>query len=157
MRGLMPDGPRDQLRAGETALNFDPAQRDGGPPVAFIGHISSPWSPEDCPKNIRQARLRGGAATLHLKPGYGVGLSGLDVGQPILVLYWMHQRRRDVVVQSPRHADGPRGTFSLRSPMRPNPIALACVRITTLDAAAGKVGIDTIDCYNGTPLLDIKP
>jgi tRNA (Thr-GGU) A37 N-methylase len=69
----------------------------------------------------------------------------------------MHAARRDLVVQSPKHRDAPVGTFALRSPVRPNPIALAAVTITGIDPAAGIVGIDAIDCLDGTPLIDIKP
>jgi tRNA (Thr-GGU) A37 N-methylase len=58
-------------------------------------------------------------------------------------------------VQVPRHADGPRGTFALRSPVRPNPIALATAVITSLDGAT--IGIDATDAFDGTPVLDIKP
>jgi tRNA (adenine37-N6)-methyltransferase len=47
--------------------------------------------------------------------------------------------------------------FGLRSPLRPNPIALAVVRLLGIDAATGRIEIDAIDCLDGTPLLDIKP
>jgi tRNA (Thr-GGU) A37 N-methylase len=69
----------------------------------------------------------------------------------------MDKARRDLVLQAPRHSKGPRGTFSLRSPVRPNPIALAVVSITSLDMDAGRIGIDAIDCFDDTPLVDIKP
>ena len=71
------------------------------------------------------------------------------------LLYWVDRGERDLIVQTPAHADGPRGTFALRSPVRPNPIALATVLITGIDGAV--VEIDAIDAFDGTPLLDIKP
>ena len=46
-----------------------------------------------------------------------------STAMPIL-LYWMDQARRDLVEQVPAHLGQPRGTFALRSPVRPNPIAL---------------------------------
>ncbi len=82
-------------------------------------------------------------------------LTALEVGQAIQVLYWVDRGQRDLLVQSPRHAGGPRGTFALRSPVRPNPIALATVVITGLDR--NMVEIDAIDAFDGTPILDIKP
>ncbi len=145
-----------ERREGEVTLPFNPADCDG-PNVAFIGHVHSPWSKGNAPRNLRQARERGGTFYLQLKPDYVPALQGLRVGAAIIVMYWMDQSRRDLVVQHPRHADGPRGTFTLRSPARPNPIALATVRITELDTKTGRVGIDAIDCFDGTPLLDIKP
>jgi tRNA (Thr-GGU) A37 N-methylase len=36
-------------------------------------------------------------------------------------------------------------------------VALAVTRITTLDAEAGRIGIEAIDAFDGTPLLDLKP
>lgn len=144
------------IRAGESRLDRDPAEADDAR-LAFIGRIRTPWSPGDCPRNLRQARERGGAFRLELAPEYRSGLAYLAVGQPIIVLYWMDRGRRDLIVQAPAHADGPRGVFALRSPVRPNPIAVATARIVALDAAAGQVEIDAIDCFDETPLLDIKP
>ena len=147
-----------ELRDGETALPFDPAETADGPRVVFIGAIRSPWKPGDAPRNVSRARESGCEyARLELKAPYVAGLTGLEVGRQIIVLYWMDQGRRDLILQKPAHLDSPRGTFVLRSPQRPNPIALATVRITSLDLENGIVGIDAIDCFDGTPLLDIKP
>ena len=49
------------------------------------------------------------------------------------------------------------GTFALRSPARPNPVALAVVKLLDVDQASGVVRIDAIDCVDGTPLIDLKP
>jgi len=146
------DGPRE----GAVALDFDPAARGDGT-LCFIGHIRSPWGRGTAPKNLRAARETGEAARIELLPGFAPGLAGLDVGQAIQVLYWVDRGQRDLIVQSPRHTDGPRGVFALRSPVRPNPIALGSVVITSLDAQAGIIGIDATDAFDGTPVLDIKP
>ncbi|MCR9087906.1 MAG: TrmO family methyltransferase [Rhodobacteraceae bacterium] len=143
-------------RPGEVLLPFDPGARADGS-VSFIGTIRSPWGPDDCPKNIGRARETGKAAHIELIEGYGGGLLGLAIGQPVILLYWMDRSRRDIVVQRPGHADGPRGVFALRSPARPNPVAMATVRITSLDPEAGRIGIDAIDVFDGTPLIDLKP
>ncbi|WP_138469029.1 TrmO family methyltransferase [Poseidonocella sp. HB161398] len=144
------------IRPGEEQLPFDPADRtEAG--LSFIGAIRSPWSKGDCPRNIARARESGKGARIELRPGYGRGLLGLSVGQPVIAVYWMDRARRDLIVQSPGHADGPRGTFALRSPVRPNSLAMAVVVITSLDAGAGVIGIDAIDVFDGTPLVDLKP
>ncbi len=145
------------IREGEVALDRDPSEHpDAG--VVFIGQIRSPWMRrEDCPKNIGRARERGQGATIELKPEFAPALAGLSVGKPIIVMYWMTHARRDLLLQNPRHVEAPRGTFALRSPNRPNPVALSSVVITSLDAAAGRIGIDAIDCLDGTPVVDIKP
>ena len=73
----------------------------------------------------------------------------------MLVLYWMDKARRDLVVQSPRHYAEERGTFALRSPVRPNPIAASVVRLVSIDGTT--LSVVGLDCLDGTPLLDIKP
>ncbi len=147
-----------EIRQGETALPFDPAETATGPRVTFIGMIRSPWAPGTAPRNVSRARESGCEnARLELDPAYIPGLTGLEPGRQIVVLYWMDQGRRDLILQKPAHLDSPRGTFVLRSPVRPNPIALATVRVTSVDMDKGIVGIDAIDCYDATPLVDIKP
>lgn len=141
-------------RPGEIALPPDP-DRGMDAALVFIGRIRSPWAKGTAPRNMRQARDTGQSARIELDPAYAPALSGLCVGQAIQLLYWVDRGQRDLLVQVPRHADGPRGTFALRSPVRPNPIALATVVITSLDGAT--VGIDATDAYDGTPVLDIKP
>ena len=147
----------DAPRPGELALPFDPGGRKDAT-LAFIGRIRSPWRKGDCPRNLREARERGGAFAIEVDAAYRPGLAGLAVGDAVIVLYWTGQsRRRDLVVQSPAHRPAPSGVFALRSPARPNPVALAVTRITTLDAEAGRIGIEAIDAFDGTPLLDLKP
>jgi len=145
------------IRDGEIQLPFDPAEVAEGPRVAFIGRIRSPWKKGTAPRNISGARETSEAARIELEPAYAPGLAGLSVGQHIILLYWMNEARRDLIVQNPRHTDGSRGTFALRSPVRPNSIAMSTVQVTSLDPDKGVVGIDAIDCFDGTPLVDIKP
>lgn len=145
-------------RPGEIALPFDPASQAGDAHLVFIGRIRTAWtSRTDAPKNPREARERGLPARLELDAAYRAGLEGLERFSHAIVLYWMHETRRDLIVQAPRHATEPRGVFSLRSPLRPNPIALAVVRLLAIDARAGSIEIDAIDCLDGTPLIDVKP
>ena len=153
---------QEQVRAGETTLDFDPAERADGPRCVFIGHVESPWKTrEDCPRNISRARERmqaeGLSAALHIDEPYRPGLCALSNHEHIIVLTWMHEAARHIIVQRPCHAPGPRGVFSLRSPARPNPIAMSTVRLLEVDEARGIVRIDAIDCIDGTPLIDLRP
>jgi tRNA (Thr-GGU) A37 N-methylase len=67
----------------------------------------------------------------------------------------MDQARRDIVRQSPKSDGNTRGTFSLRSPVRPNPIASSVVRLVGREDSA--LLVRGLDCLDGTPLIDIKP
>jgi tRNA-Thr(GGU) m(6)t(6)A37 methyltransferase TsaA len=146
------------IREGERQLAFDPATRTADAGVVFIGRIRSPWTERSqCPKNLRQAREQGSTATVTIDAPYRDGLLGLDGVSHVIVLYWMDRARRDLIVQHPHHAPRPKGVFALRSPVRPNPIALAVVKVLGVDHAAGQIAIDAIDCLDGTPLIDVKP
>jgi len=143
-------------RPGERRLAFDPAAA-GDATLAFIGRIRTPHGPGACPKNLREARAAGGGATVEVEAPYREGLSGVVAGDAVVLLYWMGGARRDLVVQAPRHRDGPAGVFALRSPARPNPVAMAVVRLIDMDRGAGLLYVDAIDCWDNTPLIDIKP
>lgn len=145
-----------EIRDGETRLTLDPGECADAT-LCFIGRIRTPWQRGDCPKNVTRARESGQAASIELDAEFVAGLDGLQVGQGIVLLYWMHGARRDLISQRPRHADSARGTFALRSPNRPNPLAMSAVRITSIEVATGVIGIDALDCFDGTPLVDIKP
>jgi tRNA (Thr-GGU) A37 N-methylase len=47
------------------------------------------------------------------------------------------------------------GTFALRSPVRPNPIASSIVELVAIDGTTLRVR--GLDCLDGTPLIDLKP
>ena len=52
------------------------------------------------------------------------------------------------------------GVFASRSPVRPNPIGLSCVRLESVDRTedgALCLNISGADLADGTPILDIKP
>ncbi|MBK5934563.1 tRNA-Thr(GGU) m(6)t(6)A37 methyltransferase TsaA [Rhodovulum imhoffii] len=142
------------LRPGELRLETAPPE---GPALRFIGRIRSPWGPGDCPRNISRARETGRPARVELDPAYTPALLGLAPGRAVILLYWMDDARRDLLQQAPAHLDGPRGTFAIRSPNRPNTISQSTVMLTGVDGETGVLEIDAIDCYDGTPLLDIKP
>ncbi|MFV0245490.1 MAG: tRNA (N6-threonylcarbamoyladenosine(37)-N6)-methyltransferase TrmO [Qingshengfaniella sp.] len=143
-----------ELRPGEITLPFDPgAHPDDG--VRFIGRIRSGWAKGDCPRNVRQARERGEAARVELDPAYQQGLQGLKAGDHIILIYWMDRGRRDLILQTPKHRGDPIGTFAIRSPMRPNPVALSTVRITAIEGPV--IHIDATDVFDNTPVIDIKP
>ena len=140
-----------------------PAYDDAG--LVFIGRIRSPWTTRaECPKNMRTARdavaARGddgpGCCVL-LGARWRPALDDLVIGQPIFLLSFLDRADREIAVQMPRRAAAPRGTFSLRSPVRPNPIGLHLATIVTLDRDAGLLTLDAIDVLDDTPLLDIRP
>ena len=138
------------IREGEIAVEL-PSHFDAA--LYFIGNIRTPWTDrESCPKNARESDA---VCTIEVHPLWGPALHGVESCSHIIVLYWMERSRRDLVVQVPRHYGVGRGTFALRSPARPNPIALSVARL--LGVAGNCLSVVGLDCLDRTPLLDIKP
>jgi len=138
-------------RPGEVAIP-EPAATDAH--LAFIGRIRTPWPmPGDCPKNSRERAEV--AATIEVDEPYAQGLKDIGLFSHLIVLYWLDQSRRDLIVQAPSHVPEPRGVFALRSPVRPNPIGVSVVELLGVEGA--RLVIRHIDCADGTPLIDLKP
>lgn len=135
-----------------------PGEVEGGDPgradaaVAFIGRIRTPYATQaDCP---HRGRPDGPECRIEVDAPWRPALSGLAPGDRIEVLYWMHLARRDLLVQAPK-GRAPTGTFALRSPNRPNPIATSVVEVVAV--AEDGVTVRSLDCVDGTPLIDLKP
>jgi len=81
---------------------------------------------------------------------------GLAQYERVEVIYWLHHlSRRDLVLQCPANDGVARGTFSLRSPVRPNPLGTSVARLVGIEGSI--VSVQGLDCLDGTPLLDLKP
>jgi len=118
-----------------------------------IGHINTPYIDiKDCPNNVD---FNGPTCQLVIKNEYVIALSGLQTGQDILLLYWLENTDRSLLVQKKSVTNERLGTFAIRSPHRPNPIGVAVLPIEKIEN--GVVYVRGLDCINGTQLLDIKP
>jgi len=141
---------RDEIRPGEVAVDA-PAATDAG--LVFIGVIRTPWTDRlACP---RQGSLDGPACRIEIFEPWGPALAGIERYERLDVLYWLHGSRRDLVLQSPKSDGTARGTFSLRSPVRPNPIGLSSVALVGVEGS--NLLVRGLDCLDGTPLIDLKP
>jgi tRNA-Thr(GGU) m(6)t(6)A37 methyltransferase TsaA len=141
---------KTEVRPGEVAISL-PDSFDAG--LYFIGRVRTPFkSRADCPKNSAQSRAEG---RIELEPRYADGLQDLTRYSHAFLLYWMHHARRDLILQVPAYLGHARGTFALRSPVRPNPIALSAVEIVGIEGSV--LNVRNVDCVDGTPLIDIKP
>jgi tRNA (adenine37-N6)-methyltransferase len=137
-------------RAGEVEAPL-PERTDAR--LVYIGRIRTPFlTRADCP---RQGRHDGPICRIEIDEPWQDGLKRLETYDHVEVIYWMHQARRDLVLQSPKSDGQTSGTFALRSPVRPNPIATSLVRLVGLEP--GVVLVRGLDCLDGTPLLDLKP
>src|SRR6478672_7042668 len=103
-----------------------------------------PWTSRmDCP---RQGRLDGPLCRIEVFELWQEALEGIKDYSRLEVLYWLHRSRRDLVLQSPRNDGTTRGTFALRSPVRPNPIGSSVVTLTGIEGSTLLVrGLDCLD------------
>jgi tRNA-Thr(GGU) m(6)t(6)A37 methyltransferase TsaA len=146
----MSDSNTFGIRPGEQAVDL-PAEPDAG--VYFIGRIRTPWtSRKSCPKNARESDA---VCTVELEPRFAPGLKDVETCSHLVLLYWMDRAPRDLVLQVPGHYGVQHGTFALRSPARPNPIAMSVVKLLRIDGH--QLSVAGLDCLDATPLVDIKP
>jgi len=138
------------MREGEVGVEM-PEIFDAG--LVFIGRIRTPWkSREDTP---RQGSHTGPVCRLEIFEPWVAAIKGIDLYQNLEVIYWLHHSPRNLVLQSPKHDGRTRGTFSLRSPVRPNPIGTSIVKLVGIEGSS--VLVRGLDCLDETPLIDLKP
>src|SRR5438045_4360768 len=131
-------------------------------PVGFLR--SSVNGREDAP---RQGPEGAPDAWLEIEPRFAEGLLGMEVGNELIVITWLHEAKRDVLKGHPR-SDETRpltGVFYTRSPARPNPLGLHPVTVRAIDppscegygATSGiSIKLGPIEPLDGTPVSDIK-
>lgn len=109
----------------------------------------------------RQGRLFAGhPGRIVLSPGqnFEMALRDLDGFERIWVIFLFHENegwRPTTRPPVPPKGKDRVGTFASRSPYRPNPIGLSCVRLLKIDGLT--LYVDEADLLNETPVLDIKP
>lgn len=100
------------------------------------------------------------------EPEYRVAAAfrGLDGFSHLWLLWGFSEARRErwsPTVRPPRLGGNEKmGVFATRSPFRPNPIGLSCVRLVEMkmDTPDGTVlCVAGADLMDGTPLFDVKP
>ena len=105
-------------------------------------------------------------ATVVFEPGYRdlSALRGIDGFSHLWLIWEFSQVRRkgwSPTVRPPRLGGNRRlGVFATRSPFRPNPIGLSCVRLVEVrqERELGPVLVVAgADLMDGTPIYDIKP
>lgn len=87
------------------------------------------------------------------------GLMGIQAGDELILLTWLHLAQRDVLQVHPR-GDPNRpltGVFATRSPDRPNPVGLHRITVLEVADAEQNLRVAPLEAIDGTPIIDIKP
>jgi tRNA-Thr(GGU) m(6)t(6)A37 methyltransferase TsaA len=97
-------------------------------------------------------------ARLEILPEFVDCLDGIESGQDIWILTWLHEARRSIFKVYPRGDPLNRltGVFATRSPDRPNPVGLHRANVLSRDGDRW-LEVDGLEAIDGTPIVDIKP
>ena len=116
----------------------------------------------------RQGGLADTEAEILFEPEYRAeeALRGLEAYSHIWLLWFFsesvfEQGKWSPTVRPPRLGGNTRmGVFATRSPFRPNPAGLSCVRLKRIDMKTPEgpvLHVSGADLLDGTPVFDIKP
>ena len=122
--------------------------------ITPIGIIQSPHK-QATGTPVQPAFAQGIEGTVELLPEFAPGLKDLDGFERVWLVYWFDRASPAQLEVTPYLDTQPHGLFATRSPCRPNPIGLSCVRINRIEGNV--IHVLDLDMLDGTPLLDIKP
>jgi len=96
---------------------------------------------------------------LEIESSYEDGLHGVEPGDRLQILYWMHKlaaKERRILKVHPQGDKGRplKGVFRVRSPVRPNPIGVSIVTVKRIDG--NRLFVSGLDALDGSPIIDIK-
>lgn len=133
----------NQIGKNQTAMTLEP--------IAMVKNDVKEMGRRDWDKVVSQ---------LIVRPDFADALEGLKEFSHLIVLFWFHLSPAG---ENAAHKTHPQmkpdlplvGVFATRSPVRPNPLGMAVVK---LQGHVKNVLIVTgLDALDGTPILDIKP
>jgi tRNA-Thr(GGU) m(6)t(6)A37 methyltransferase TsaA len=116
-----------------------------------IGRVENEFEEPVSPNTMQDSQSR-----IIINPDLMPGLTFLEPGNRVLVVFYFHQSTGYELLQHPRgdKSRPKRGVFALRSPHRPNPIGVTEVELLELDDNV--LTVRGLDAINGTPVLDLK-
>jgi tRNA-Thr(GGU) m(6)t(6)A37 methyltransferase TsaA len=127
-----------------------------------VGVVRTDSSDEDVKQRNSEHR-----AIVEIFPEFQEALDGLDGFSHVFVLSYLHKLRpeqigplkvrpRRFIRAGLRTDEVPLvGVFAIESPTRPNPIGLSLVKLVRREG--GKLVVQGLDVFDGTPVIDIKP
>jgi tRNA (adenine37-N6)-methyltransferase len=119
-----------------------------------IGIIHSPFrKATDTP--IQGVMAKGVEGSVEVFPEFASALQDLHGFERIWLVYWFDRVGPAQLVVKPFLDEHEHGVFATRSPCRPNPLGLSCVRLLGINGP--RLRISDLDILDQTPLLDIKP
>jgi len=122
--------------------------------IDAIGVVRS--SLEDRRLAPMQGREGAPDAWIDIDRRYADALRGVEIGDELIIITWLHLADRDVLqVHARGDTSRPKtGVFATRSPARPNPLGVH--RVTVRDVEEARLCVEPMEAVDGTPVIDIK-
>jgi tRNA-Thr(GGU) m(6)t(6)A37 methyltransferase TsaA len=116
-----------------------------------IGRVENDFDEPTSSETLRTAVSR-----IVIEPTLSAGLTGLEPGGKVMVVFYFHRSREYDLLQHPRgdQARPKRGVFALHSPHRPNPIGVTVAELLSVEGNV--LEVSGLDALNGSPVLDLK-
>ncbi len=150
----VPPAMMTQLDALEEELERALKKRPEVETIHFqvIGYVENVF-----PEPVKPDTLRASPSRIVLAPELCEGLTGLEPGMTLLIVFVFHRAEGYELLQHPRgdRSRPKRGVFALRSPNRPNPIGVTEVELLAIEENV--LTVRGLDAIHGTPVLDLKP
>jgi tRNA-Thr(GGU) m(6)t(6)A37 methyltransferase TsaA len=150
----VPPAMMERLDALEDELTMELKKRREAETIHFqvIGYVENAF-----PEPVKPDMLSASPSRIVLAPDLLEGLTGLEPGMTLLIVFVFHRAEGYDLLQHPRgdHTRPKRGVFALRSPNRPNPIGVTEVELLTIEGNI--LTVRGLDAIHGTPVLDLKP
>jgi tRNA-Thr(GGU) m(6)t(6)A37 methyltransferase TsaA len=129
----------------------EPGRDEGSVTFTPIGYVENDFDAPTTPETVAAAESR-----IVVAPEFVEGLTGLEAGQRVMVVFYFHLVQSYALLQHPRgdRSRPKRGVFALHTPYRPNPIGVTVVDLLSVEGDVLRVR--GLDALNGTPVLDIK-
>lgn len=103
----------------------------------------------------RQGRMSEEVSEIEIHPSYADGLLKIEQNKYLIILYWAHLAKRDLLKTIPPAAKELHGVFASRSPGRPNPLSLCIAEL--IEREGNILRVKNIDALDGSSVIDIKP
>lgn len=99
----------------------------------------------------------GVAAQVEVYEKYAAGLLDIDTNTHVVIVSWMHLADRSTLRLDgvgPDNLPLKKGVFAVRSPARPNPLAISTSRLLRVEN--NRLFLERLDMIDGTEVVDIK-
>ncbi|OPX64066.1 MULTISPECIES: tRNA (N6-threonylcarbamoyladenosine(37)-N6)-methyltransferase TrmO [unclassified Methanoregula] len=117
-----------------------------------VGVVRSPYKTrKDAP---RQGRLSDTVSEIVIDDQYAPALWQIEGRKHLWILCWFDRADRTILRAVPPGTKEEKGVFAIRSPDRPNPVAICMVDL--LEVRDGVLTVRGLDALDGTPVIDIK-